>query len=294
MWFEKKKLLIGLGLAIFMGLSCAVYNDSCPVTEPEVWGDFNVNLNISREFVRQCEAPIGVFIADALHNYKYGLKDGSNDANPSIGLVNAGAIRDEVSCGTGGENRDTIPKGPVTNQDIFQLHPFEDTVVVVKLTGSQLKDVLEWGVSSLGSGDDDALEGHFLQVSAVGKIEVDVDCSQQQQTLIDSKTISNFGNRINAGTLCIGNANPCFVPDGTYYVATLDYLTRTDDQKIPNDGFAAFQQPGIEVFETHVPVTEAVREWLKTYSSTDGYQDTDYPKVLNRLNFSNCNNECSD
>ncbi len=57
MRFAKKKLLIGLGLAIFAGLSCAVYNDSCPVTEPEVWGDFNVELNISREFVRQCEAP---------------------------------------------------------------------------------------------------------------------------------------------------------------------------------------------------------------------------------------------
>lgn len=283
--------LYAITLVWVSSLACAVYNDSCPVTDPEVWGQVNVDLDIRREFIRQCEAPVGNFIADAMLNYDYGLKDVDaqgvpREISPNVALVNAGAIREKVVCGSGDEKRDSIPRGPVTDQDIFQLLPFEDTVVVVKMTGSQLEKVLEWSVSSLKPSGDSAMEGHFLQVAGEGKIEVDVDCSQEAQTLDnEGKLITADGNRISS--ICVGMGTPCFVEDGTYYVATLDYLTATNDLDVPNDGFASFHGAGIlEKFETHVPLTETVRSWLAVQHAAD------YPKTESRMVFSNCSGVC--
>jgi 2',3'-cyclic-nucleotide 2'-phosphodiesterase (5'-nucleotidase family) len=284
-WKPKKLLGMCAALVILMGTACAVYNDSCPVTEPEVWGEINVELDIRRTFVRQCEAPVGSFIADSVLNYEYGLKDGVSDINPSVALINAGAIRDEVACGEGEEKRESIPKGPVTDQDILQLLPFDNTIVVVKMTGNQLKNVLEWGVSSLNLPGEESEEGHFLQVAGAGGITVEVDCNGDAQTLdADRKNISNPGSRIQS--ICIGTANPCFIDDGTYYVATFDYLVGKDDQGVPNDGFAALHGVDMSYFETNVPLTQVLRDWLGMPHATG------YPSAEGRLTFQNCTAEC--
>jgi 2',3'-cyclic-nucleotide 2'-phosphodiesterase (5'-nucleotidase family) len=286
-----RKTFVVLALVSASGLACAVYNDSCPVTDPQVWGQINVELDIRREFIRQCEAPVGNFVADAMLNYDYGLKDVDatgvpRDVSPSVALINAGAIRESVVCGQGNEKRESIPRGPVTDQDIFQLLPFVDTIVVIKMTGSQLEEVLEWGVSGLNLPGDDSAEGHFLQMAGEGKIEVNVDCAGDPQTLDgEGKVITNPGGRISS--VCVGTGDPCFVADGTYYVATLDYITGKNDLDVPNDGFASFHGAGImEKFETHVPLTETVRSWLAVQ------HEADYPKIENRMVFQNCDDVC--
>ncbi len=283
--------LLALVIVWSSNLACAVYNDSCPVADPEVWGQINVELDVRRAFVRQCEAPVGSFIADAMLNYDYGLKDVDamgvpRNVSPNVAVINAGAIRERVVCGQGDEKRESIPRGPVTDQDIFQLLPFENTIVVIKMTGDQLKKILEWGMSSLDLPGDNSEVGHFLQVAGEGKIEVAVDCTGPAQTLdSEGKEITNEGNRVTS--VCVGGGVPCFVPDGTYYVATLEYLTGTSDLDVPNDGFVSFHGAGIiENFETHVPLTETVRSWLAVQ------HEADYPKIEQRMLFSNCKEVC--
>jgi hypothetical protein len=292
----KRALTVLLVMAGLASSACEVFNDSCPVTTPEVWGQINVDLDIRRDYVRRCEAPVGDFMADALLNFEYDLKDPDTGGaiNVRVALFNAGAIRDEVRCGEAGETRERIPRGAVTDQDIYQLMPFyQDAVVVVKMKGGQLLKVLERGVSSLTQAGQLSAEGHFLQVAGELGIQVDVDCSGAEQTLTsDAKSIKDAGSRIKLvqiGETSIIDPGDAGSLEGIFYVATLDYLVGTDDNGVPNDGFVAFQEEGVEVFETHRPVIDIVRWWLANYTS---YHATpDYPGVDDtypRLDFSNC------
>jgi 2',3'-cyclic-nucleotide 2'-phosphodiesterase (5'-nucleotidase family) len=294
----KRMLLISLAVVGILHGACEVFNDSCPVTTPEVWGQINVDLDIRRDYVRRCEAPVGNFLADSLLNFEYDLQDPETDPpgldiNVRVALFNAGAIRDEVRCGAAGETRERIPKGAVTDQDVYQLMPFyQDAVVVVKMKGGQFLKVLERGVASLHLEGKLSAEGHFLHVAGESGIQVDVDCSGDPQTL-DSEgiNITAPGSRIKR--VQIGESSvidPDAVPpeglDNIFYVATLDYLVGTDDNGVPNDGFAAFQEGDIVVFETHRPVIDIVKWWLQSYPA-----EQDYPGVDNtypRLDFSDC------
>ena len=285
-------LVLLMAAGVWLG-ACEVFNDSCPVTTPEVWGQINVDLDIRRDYVRRCEAPVGNFMADALLNFDYDLQDPDTggDINVRVALFNAGAIRDEVRCGEAGETRERIPKGAVTDQDIYQLMPFyQDAVVVVKMKGGQLLKVFEHAVSSLTLEGSLSAEGHFLQVAGELGIQVDVDCSGDAQTLTsDAKNIESAGSRIKLVQIgessVIDPGDPATL-DGIFYVATLDYLVGIDEHGVPNDGFVAFQEADVVVFETHRPVIDVVKWWLQSYP-----QERDYPGVDStypRLDFSNC------
>ncbi|KAJ2686706.1 hypothetical protein IWW39_003454 [Coemansia spiralis] len=73
-------------------------------------------------------------------------------AGVQIGILCGGAIRSDT----------VYPKGKVQLRDIMQIFPFEDPVVVVKLTGDQIRRALENGVSKWP-----AQEGRFPQVSGI-------------------------------------------------------------------------------------------------------------------------------
>jgi hypothetical protein len=293
MYSRKNMLFFLLTVAGVMHTACEVFNDSCPVTTPEVWGQINVDLDIRRDFVRRCEAPVGNFLADALLNFQYGLQDPETqgDINVRVALFNAGAIRDEVRCGEAGETRERIPKGAVTDQDIYQLMPFyQDAVVVVKMKGGQLLKVLERGVSSLTLAGTLSAEGHFLQVAGELGIQVDVDCSGDAQTLTsDAKNIQADGSRIKLvqiGESSVIDPGDPLTQEGIFYVATLDYLVGTDDSGVPNDGFVGFHEADVVVFETYRPVIDIVKWWLESYPVVKDYPGVDpsYP----RLGFQSC------
>jgi 5'-nucleotidase/UDP-sugar diphosphatase len=266
---------------------CLVFNESCPVSRPEVWGQLNVQLDIRRETVRRCEAAAGNLIADAMLNYHYGLRDQDGEVAPKVALINAGAIRDEISCGAAGEKREYLKAGPITDLDIFQLLPFNNTVVVVEMSGRRLKNVLEWGVSALGQEGKAGERGYFLQLAAENGIKITVDCSQPAQTLsADRKQITAYGSRISSVTI----AGQPLIEDAIYRVATLDYLLGTDESGVANDGFVAFRDeattPPIKEYPTHLPLTDVLRIWLSTPFAPD------YPAVEGRIEQLNCNYQC--
>ncbi len=300
----KLSACVGLGSAVLLLVSlasCQVFNDSCPVSTPEVWGKgLPVDMDIRREYVRQCEAPVGNFLADAIRHYDYGLDLG--ESSVLIGLINSGAIRDGVECGSATSSRERIPKGPITDQDIYQLIPFyDDTIVVVKMTGSQLKRVLERSVSSLNFSGTEGQQGHFLQISGKQGIKVEVDCSKPAQTLNGPGTeIATPGQRI--VSMCLKSGDQCFeiTPTASYYVATLDYLVGEDDG-VANDGFIGFHyhegdEPPPEVIQTYIPLIDVVHAWLVDYESTIEAEYPEnaseilktYPSVEGRLTYTSC------
>ena len=72
----------------------------------------------------QLESTLGNWITDVMR-WKTGAQ---------IGLHNSGAIRANIKA------------GPITKANVFDVSPFHNTLVVFKLTGQELKDVLEYDV----------------------------------------------------------------------------------------------------------------------------------------------------
>ena len=96
--------------------------------------------------IRSAETNLGDFITDAMR-------------------VQTGA--DLAICG-GGAIRAEIDKGDVTYGTILQVFPFQNQICVIKLTGQQILDALEWGSKALPDGS-----GSFFHVSGL-TYEVDV------------------------------------------------------------------------------------------------------------------------
>ncbi|MBN2493942.1 MAG: 5'-nucleotidase C-terminal domain-containing protein [Deltaproteobacteria bacterium] len=265
------------------GSDCDVFNESCPVTTPEVWGQVAVDLIVREDYTRRCEAPVGNFMADALLNYDYDLTDEGADVNVRMALFNSGAIREEVTCGALENKRERIPQGPITDQDIYQLMPFyEDSVVVVRMDATILKQVMERSVANLGLSGSEGAKGHFLHVAGERGVQIQVDCgAQAQQYDEENGVIDTPGERITG--ICLGPPDDCREVVGTLYVATLDFLVGSSDGK-PNDGFAALHDPSVQVLETYLPVIDVIRPWIAGYAALVDDPDN-YPRVEGRLDY---------
>ena len=90
--------------------------------------------------VRMAETNLGDLCADAYRN----------QSGADIGWVNGGGVRVE------------IPAGDITMNDILKVHPFGNAMCVVKVTGQQILDALEWNSRAV-PGES----GGFLQVSGL-------------------------------------------------------------------------------------------------------------------------------
>ncbi|RPA77342.1 Metallo-dependent phosphatase [Ascobolus immersus RN42] len=92
--------------------------------------------------VRARESNLGNFVTDLMRYYYHG----------DLGLMPAGTIRGDC----------VYPRGKLTLGDMVNCFPFEDPVVVVRLTGRKVWEALENGVSKVP-----ALEGRYPQVSGM-------------------------------------------------------------------------------------------------------------------------------
>lgn len=107
-------------------------------------------------------------------------------------LMAAGTIRgDQV-----------YPPGPIRVRDITDCFPFEDPVVVLKVTGQAIREALENSVSLYP-----ALEGRFPQVSNI-------------RFTFDPKR--PVGDRVTA----VDIAGDGYLPDKVYVLATRGYMGR--------------------------------------------------------------------
>ena len=109
-------------------------------------GKTTTELDSRKKTVRTLEAAIGNLIADA-------MRDG---VDADIGMANGGGIR---------AKKIYAPGSMITRRDILSELPFGNVVVKLELTGAQIWEALENGVSKVESN-----AGRFPQVSGVSFI----------------------------------------------------------------------------------------------------------------------------
>ena len=89
------------------------------------------------------ETNLGSFIADVFRDA----------AHAELALVNGGTIRSNATYGP----------GYIRKRDVLSVLPFENTVVTLRMTGAQIREALEHGVSRVGTKAD----GRFPQISGM-------------------------------------------------------------------------------------------------------------------------------
>ena len=148
-----------------------------------------------------------------------------------------------------------IPTGTITVGTIWQLMPFDNTVVVMDLKGADIKALLERSCLKEGESDENGVSKGQLQPSGI------------RWTCDMSKPI---GERVTAVSFENGKE---FSLDATYKVATNDFLATG------GDGFAAFKN-GTNVTNTFVLVRDAIIEAIK--QMTEEGKTIDY-EVVGRI-----------
>lgn len=143
-------------------------------------GETLVPLDARDEVVREGESNFGDLVADLMRS----------EMKTDIALFNGGSFR---------TNR-VIGPGPVTRRDIESVLPYQNRVLAIEITGRQLLDALENGLSMIGQN-----AGRFPQISGMA-----VRYSRRKQP----------GQRVLSVTI----AGAPLDPEGTYTVATTDFM----------------------------------------------------------------------
>ncbi|NOU91866.1 multifunctional 2',3'-cyclic-nucleotide 2'-phosphodiesterase/5'-nucleotidase/3'-nucleotidase [Paenibacillus sp. LMG 31456] len=124
----------------------ASYNAELDVLKNQIVGKTTVMLDGERANVRSKETNLGNFIADGM------LSKGKELKGAQIAIQNGGGIRA------------SIPEGDITMGEVRTVIPFGNTLYILDVTGQQLLDGLENGVSGATLAD---LPGKFPQVAGM-------------------------------------------------------------------------------------------------------------------------------
>jgi 2',3'-cyclic-nucleotide 2'-phosphodiesterase (5'-nucleotidase family) len=186
----------------------ASYYDKLGEQFKEVIGRSESFLDGERESVRYEETSLGNFIADIM----------VEQTGAQVGLVNSGGLRA------------SIKEGPVTVEDVFKAMPYANELILVKITGEELRQVLSRSVSG-GREDED---GGFLQVSG---LKFDVR--------------GKIPENIRVGE----NLSP-IDPEAVYTVAIPDFLSTG------GDGYEVFKDR--EKLNTRLPLRELIVDTIRS------------------------------
>jgi 5'-nucleotidase len=160
------------------------------------------------------ESEMGNFVTDAMRSHVAGV---------DFAFTNAGGLRADIDA------------GPITLEEIYTVLPFNNTLVLMDLTGEQVRRVLEEGAASRYG---------VVQVSGL-RWAFDADAP--------------FGSRVTRVTL--PNGTP-IEPGATYRIATNNFMASGGDQ------FTTLTQGG-NVVDTGVNLVDTVVELLARSSPVD-------------------------
>lgn len=173
-----------------------------------------VPLDGDRTLVRAKETNVGNLITDIMLERTKSIKGHEAD----VALANGGGIRTQ------------LPAGDITKKNLYTLLPFENnTLSVVEVTGEELKQALENGVSQVGTG-----AGRFPQISGMSF------------TYNPTKPVGERVLEVKVGDKPLDLTK-------TYKVATIDFLAAG------GDGYESFKKP---FFNTGLSMYSIVEEGL--------------------------------
>lgn len=157
----------------------------------QVVGESGVALNGARADVRTKETNLGNLISDA-------MLAKTRSAGAQVAIMNGGSIRASIDA------------GQVTLGELLDVQPFGNTIGLVTLTGAQLKEALENGVSQL-----ETTAGRFAQVAAM-RYSFDA--------------LRAVGDRVTGVQVADGNGGYAALdPNGSYRVVTNSFLITGGD-----------------------------------------------------------------
>ncbi|MDD5284512.1 MAG: 5'-nucleotidase C-terminal domain-containing protein [Desulfuromonadaceae bacterium] len=148
----------------------------------------NAAVDLVQQGIREQETNLGNLVADLVRE----------TTGVQVAIINSGTLRTGINAGI------------VTARQVYATMPFDNYLVAVRMSGRQLLDTLEHGVSAVEKG-----EGRFPQVSGIR-------FSFRRDRPAGSRIISVHINEMP------------IEPDREYTVATLDFIAAG------GDGYAAF------------------------------------------------------
>ncbi len=222
-------LLLTTLMATGAQVGCVQFNE-CDVERGARLGAAAIDLDIRENIVRTQETAIGNMVADAiLATGRAVCTDGGSAPCPDFALQNSGGLREETACGS----RETIEAGNIFESDVRDLLPFENEIVVVRLTGADVRLGLERAVSQVGQIGEAAAVGYFLSVSG---LSFDVSCAGTSQTVDpEGRAILNRGTRVSNILINDPNGDPYPLDDEAEYEVIMNAYIASG-----NDGFLAF------------------------------------------------------
>lgn len=183
-------------------------------------GETAVYLVGDRSVCRVAECNLGNLIADALRM----------ETDADVALQNGGGIRAD------------IPEGEVTLGQVLTVLPFGNLVSTMSLSGADLWDALENGVSQV-----EDVAGRFLQVSG---LRYTWDASQPPGSRIVSAEVLNPDT---------GEYEPLDLEE-LYFVATNDFMRNG------GDGYAMFAENALNPYDFGSPLDAVVADYIKANS----------------------------
>lgn len=169
--------------------------------------------------------PLGKTV-EALSHDRYGLSvlgQWSSDVMRSV-------TKADIAFQNGGGLRTSIPAGDITMGNLYEVMPFDNTLVTMDLTGEQVMAVLNHGINNAKLGT--------VQFSGL-------------QVLIDSS--NPWGSQVIEVRL---NGGALLDPEATYRIVTNDFMADGGDE------FFMLKQ-GRNITDTFIPVREALAEAVR-------------------------------
>ncbi len=177
-------------------------------------GYSTVPLDVQKKTLRTGETNAGDFVTDIVCKNVPGV---------DIALINSGTIRGDS----------IIPAGVISYLTLNEMFPYENLIVTVQMTGSEIKETLERSASALivtgdgCPGDKREPSGGFLQVSGVRfaiNTKADTFCIDY-----DTDTITSTGERIENLSVVTDAGTVPIDMEKTYSVAVTDYISGGGD-----------------------------------------------------------------
>ena len=221
-----------------------------PVMERKI-GEVPVDLLIKNEergeFSRCDESGLCDLVADAYRDV----------GDAEVALLGAGSVRT------------SIEKGEVTYQDVVDILPYCNNVVVARVSGQMILDALEFGVSFLPENS-----GGFPQVSGI-TFSIDADIESSVKMNEKKQFVSVEGARRVSDVKIDGKE---LDPDGSYTLAITLYLLTG------GDGYTMFE--GADIIEdTMLADNEVCMKYIE--DELKGKIPDDYAQPLGRIRWTN-------
>jgi 5'-nucleotidase / UDP-sugar diphosphatase len=187
----------------------------------KIVGETTLTLDANRTTIRTQETNLSDLITDA-------MLDKTRPDDAQVAIINSGNIRT------------SIPAGHVTVGQMLEVLPFGNTITRLDLTGTQLKQALENGVSKIEDG-----EGRFPQVAGLR---------------FEWNPTATVGDRISS--IQIQNSDGNYKPlqaDSTYRVITNNFLLSG------GDGYKVFKN-GKNQVDTGFLLADVVIHYITSHS----------------------------